>query len=526
MSNAAIIENPILRGFHPDPSWTWHNGRAWLATSSFGLVPGLPIHTSTDLVHWQPTAPAIDEDMGAKLFLKYIHDDTRGVFAPSIRSIGGALVIVSTVVSIEVDRAMADGCDPDELRAMREANGNFALVSHDDGRTWEGPHWVSGAVGNDPDLFVDADGTAWWLAAHQSYNQRWPYQSDVYLRRLDMDSWTLSGPEHVLWHGALEGSVWAESPHLFRHDGMYYLLAAEAGTSRLHAQSVARSSTLTEYFEGNPANPILTHRNLGSRYPVQNIGHCDVLRDDRGRWWGVCLGSRLVEGLSFMGREPFIFPVAWEDGWPVFAPGTGLVPRFVDAHTGRAAVVEPDDRTDTGTDGAISRIPADQLLRSPRQPGWLWTKVDHTDFAVFAGRAHEVRIQQTERDYAALTIDPIAREAQAIVVSHGTAETVWSGKYSDDIEYSIRLNGSILEFRAESPERQGADDHLAADSTTLTVRTGEVPITGTAAGGYPIPAASSPTAPPTSTLLASRSAAFLSTEEAGGYLGCLAGALR
>lgn len=539
---STLIENPILRGFHPDPSWVWHHGRAWLATSSFGLVPGLPVYTSTDLAHWDYAGPAIDEAMGGKLFLKYIHDDTRGVFAPSIRVIGDALVIVSTVVSIEVDRAIADGCDPDELRAMSAANGNFALVSHDDGRTWEGPHWVTGAIGNDPDLFVDDDGTAWWLAAHQSYNPKWPYQSDIYLRRLDLDTWTLSGPELVPWHGALEGAVWAESPHLFRHDGRYYLIAAEAGTSRLHAESVARSTSLTEYFEGNPANPILTHRNLGSHYPVQNIGHCDMLRDDDGRWWGVCLGSRIVKGYSFMGREPFVFPIEWEDGWPVFAPGTGLVPRFVDArHTGADAEASAERTDANGTDQAISRVPADRLLRSPRQPGWLWTKVDHTDFTIFAdviagadsdaaiAPTREVRIQQTESDYAALTIDPATREVRAIASAHGVAETLWTGPYDETAAYSIRLNGTITEFRVE-PASAMDDAGATATGTdcepTLLVRAGEVPEASIAAGGYPVPDTSSPVTPTESTLLASRSAGFLSTEEAGGYLGCLAGVLR
>lgn len=346
MNGTAPIINPVLHGFHPDPSWMWHDGKAWLVTSSFGLVPGLPIYTSADLAHWDYAGAAIDATVADKLFLGYIASDERGVFAPSIRALGSAIVIVSTVVSIDSRRALADGADPDAIAAMERANGNFALVSHDGGATWDGPYWVDGATGNDPDLFIDEDGTAWWVGSHQSVNPRWPYQSDIYMRRLDLDHWTLNGPEHVLWHGAMEGATWAESPHIVSKDGWYYLFAAEAGTERRHAQSAARSKSPIGPYQGDPCNPILTHRHLGRRYPVQNIGHCDVLRDDDGQWWGVCLGSRIIDGYSFMGREPFVFPVTWEDDWPVFAPGDGLVPRIVATDGSRAFAGRAGERAE------------------------------------------------------------------------------------------------------------------------------------------------------------------------------------
>lgn len=179
MNGTAPIINPVLHGFHPDPSWMWHDGKAWLVTSSFGLVPGLPIYTSADLAHWDYAGAAIDATVADRLFLGYIASDERGVFAPSIRALGSAIVIVSTVVSIDSRRALADGADPDAIAAMERANGNFALVSHDGGATWDGPYWVDGATGNDPDLFIDEDGTAWWVGSHQSANPRWPYQSDI-----------------------------------------------------------------------------------------------------------------------------------------------------------------------------------------------------------------------------------------------------------------------------------------------------------------------------------------------------------
>ncbi|MDU2420643.1 MAG: glycoside hydrolase family 43 protein [Bifidobacterium scardovii] len=553
MNGTAPIINPVLHGFHPDPSWMWHDGKAWLVTSSFGLVPGLPIYTSADLAHWDYAGAAIDATVADRLFLGYIASDERGVFAPSIRALGGAIVIVSTVVSIDSRRALADGADPDAIAAMERANGNFALVSHDGGATWDGPYWVDGATGNDPDLFIDEDGTAWWVGSHQSANPRWPYQSDIYMRRLDLDRWTLNGPEHVLWHGAMEGATWAESPHIVRKDGWYYLFAAEAGTERRHAQSAARSKSPIGPYQGDPCNPILTHRHLGGRYPVQNIGHCDVLRDDDGQWWGVCLGSRVIDGYSFMGREPFVFPVTWEDDWPVLAPGDGLVPRIVATdgnrasagrtgeHAGTAgsarsdATIDPGDTPDAAAhdDSSVDRpaswrsvaIGADHALHTPLQPDWSWAKVTETDFSVFTlpESTGEIRIQQNQGVYAALHFDADTRTAEGVIRNGGDRSVLWRRPIEDGKAYTIRLNGTRLEFRDE-PASAGAAD--AQPTTTaeppLRVRIGDAPHAGIAAGGYPLHRVN-PCVPPSSRLIAQCDAAFLSTERAGGYLGCLAG---
>ncbi len=66
----------------------------------------------------------------------------------------------------------------------------------------------------------------------------------------------LTGPEHVVWHGALENAVWAEAPHLYAIDGRDDLRAAEAGTEFHHAQSVARADAVTGPYVGSKGNPV------------------------------------------------------------------------------------------------------------------------------------------------------------------------------------------------------------------------------------------------------------------------------
>ena len=43
------IQNPVIRGFYPDPSICRANGKYYLAASSFQYMPGVPVLESEDL---------------------------------------------------------------------------------------------------------------------------------------------------------------------------------------------------------------------------------------------------------------------------------------------------------------------------------------------------------------------------------------------------------------------------------------------------------------------------------------------
>ena len=55
MTATITITNPILRGMNPDPSWIWDDEfqRIVLVTSTFELVPGLPIYVSERMVGYK-----------------------------------------------------------------------------------------------------------------------------------------------------------------------------------------------------------------------------------------------------------------------------------------------------------------------------------------------------------------------------------------------------------------------------------------------------------------------------------------
>jgi xylan 1,4-beta-xylosidase len=69
----------------------------------------------------------------------------------------------------------------------------------------------------------------------------------------------------------------------------------------------------------------LTHRHLGKDFPIQAVGHCDFVQTQNNEWWAVLLAIRPFEGKNLLGRETYMVPMTFENGWPVFNKGIGKV---------------------------------------------------------------------------------------------------------------------------------------------------------------------------------------------------------
>ena len=54
--------NPVIPGFHPDPSVVRVGEDFYLVTSSFEFFPGVPVFHSRDLVHWQQIGHVLTRD--------------------------------------------------------------------------------------------------------------------------------------------------------------------------------------------------------------------------------------------------------------------------------------------------------------------------------------------------------------------------------------------------------------------------------------------------------------------------------
>jgi alpha-N-arabinofuranosidase len=348
--------NPILPGFYPDPSICRVGEDYYLITSSFEYFPGVPIFHSRDLVHWRQIGHVLSRP--SQLNLDGVLP-SQGIYAATIRHHAGRFYMVTTL-----RRPAGDG---------QFSDSNFVVTAADPAGPWSEPVVLLDTPGViDPSLFFDDDGRAWYTANTRVAQPLYPGHRDIWMQEFDAERLCLVGERTVLWNGALKEASTPEAPHVYKIDGMYYLLIAEAGTYHDHAVTVARSEIVTGPYRGNPRNPILTHRHLGLDYPITNTGHADLVQTQTGEWWLVCLASRPCGGYFYnLGRETFLAPVRWEDGWPVVNPGHGRI-EFEGAAPNLPEHPWPPVPTCDPFDTPELALPWN-FLRTPRQPFWSLT---------------------------------------------------------------------------------------------------------------------------------------------------------
>jgi len=303
----AAVNNPILPGFHPDPTICRAWGKYYLATSTFAYFPGVPVYESADLIHWRQVGNVLTRDSQLPL-TNCAHSE--GIFAPTLRFHNGTFYMVTTNIS---------------------GGGNFIVTSQAPCGPWSEPYWLGGdAAGIDPSLFFDDDGSCWYVGQREKADRKYNGDCEIYLSRLDLETMRLTGPVTVLADGFQKNAVWPEGPHIYKKGGYYYLLHAESGTSFHHSVMAARSKNIEGPYEYCKSNPVLSHRHLGADFPVTSVGHADMVEDGTGNWYMVVLACRPEERYTLLGRETFLAKVVWEDGWPVVNPGVGRLEERVD----------------------------------------------------------------------------------------------------------------------------------------------------------------------------------------------------
>jgi len=354
--------NPILPGFQPDPSIVRVGKDYYVVNSSFGWIPGLPIYHSRDLVNWTQIGNAIPDSAVFNLPAVGIN---RGIFAPTIRHHKGLFYIITTCI---------------------ECGGNFIITAKNPRGPWSKPIWLDTVTGIDPDLFFDTDGRVWITNNDEPQG---PAQYDghraLWLQEYDPVQAKVIGPRTVLVDRGVkpeEKPIWSEGPHIFKKDGWYYLTAAEGGTSDDHRQTIYRSKKVTGPYTPGPNNPILTQRDLDPArpLPVYATGHADFVNLPGDKWWAVFLATRPYErNLTNLGRETFLLPVNWKDGWPEILPQGKAVPLRVrrpdlprsPRKTDYSKWVEDFNSTALGPQWLSRKTPASDWLSLTDKPGSL-----------------------------------------------------------------------------------------------------------------------------------------------------------
>ncbi|MBQ6253989.1 MAG: beta-propeller fold lactonase family protein [Bacteroidales bacterium] len=280
-----VIHNPIIPGYHPDPSICRVGEDYYIVNSSFQYFPGVPIYHSKDLANWELIGNVLDRESQIPLERA---NSWGGIFATTIRYHEGLYYMVTTNVT---------------------KGGNFFVTAKDPAGPWSEPVYLKQG-GIDPS-FLFEDGKCYMVSNPDG----------IQLCEIDPVTGEQLTESKLLWRGT--GGRYPEGPHIYKKDGWYYLLISEGGTEMGHNLTIARSRNIYGPYESNPDNPILSHfRRVAQDNQIQATGHGDLVEAPDGSWWITFLAFRRFGGdFHHLGRETFLAPVTWENGWPVVNGG-------------------------------------------------------------------------------------------------------------------------------------------------------------------------------------------------------------
>ena len=377
------VKNPILKGFHPDPSIIRVGADYYIATSTFEWWPGIRIHHSRDLVHWELIEYPLNRV--SQLDLKGV-GASQGIWAPCLTYDKGIYYLVYTVVK-------AFYCN------MYDTN-NYLVTAEDIHGPWSEPVPLN-HFGFDPSLFHDEDGRKYIVSMATDHRVPKKYAGRLVLQEYDPVRKRMVGPVRDIYTA---DHIFLEGPHIFKRKGWYYLFSADTGTGEEHGQTIQRSRDVWGPYEmyqaafmrrdhENEAWSILTSRHRKDIL-LQKAGHCDLVETPEGDWYAVHLCGRASDGYNppdaprfpgsrryMLGRETAIQKMRWtEDEW-LELDGGGTAPHTlvsIGKEDGEAvfeelrSVMDDFDRDSLDLDYQSLRIPMDgHYINLRERPGWL-----------------------------------------------------------------------------------------------------------------------------------------------------------
>jgi xylan 1,4-beta-xylosidase len=376
----ALIQNPILPGFFPDPSICRVGDDYYLANSSFEWFPGVPLHHSRDLMNWRQIGHALTR--ASQLDLRGVADSA-GVWAPSMSYADGQFWLIYTNI-----RNTGMG------RPFKDI-GIYLTTAKEITGPWSDPV-VLNNIGFDPSLFHDDDGRKWLLNIIWDFRKGHYRFAGIVIQEYDPRQRKLIGPMKKILQ---KQNILCEGPNLYKRDGWYYLMMAEGGTGWGHGISMARAKNILGPYELDPQPAVLTARDDVS-LPLQKAGHGELVETPAGEWYLAHLASRpLITGAAFnaaspdksetamqhaghrciLGRETCLQKVEWREGWLRLAGGghypkmSWPAPKNLPAQPWPAPP-QRDDFDAGKLDAAWSslRVPMDESWCSTKaRPGWL-----------------------------------------------------------------------------------------------------------------------------------------------------------
>jgi xylan 1,4-beta-xylosidase len=305
--NMLKAKNPIITGFHPDPSICRVGDDYYIATSTFQWFPGVQLYHSRDLINWEE----LPSPLSRKSQLDMVgNPNSGGIWGPCLSYCDGTFYLIYT--------------NTKNFHGIFKDTPNYLVTTRDIySGEWSEPIYLNSS-GFDPSLFHDDDGRKYLL------NMRWDHRVEfhdfagIVIQEYSEKEKRLIGKPKTIYKGTEIGAT--EAPHMYKRNGYYYLMVAEGGTMYNHGIRMARSKELFGTYESDPM-PLLTARN-NPESPLQRTGHGSLVDTKNGEWYVPYLCGRPIgeRGRCILGRETAIAQVVWdENGWIRLKDG-GVVP--------------------------------------------------------------------------------------------------------------------------------------------------------------------------------------------------------
>ncbi|MBM0142753.1 family 43 glycosylhydrolase [Segatella copri] len=296
--------NPLFYDEFSDPDIIRVGEDYYLAGTTMHSVPGLVVLHSKDLVNWEFSSYCFDRFDDSDDFNLRNGKEAygQGIWAPAIRYHNGKFYIFSNI----------------------NGHGLQVFISDSAKGPWK-HHQIKGDI-YDLSVLFDDDGKIY--AIHKYGN--------VTVTELKPD---LSGPVEGSSKVVIpEGNAMGEGHHIYKINGMYYILSADY--SPMGRMQCARSKSIWGPYEtcvisereSFGYSAAWTVNNVGLGRPVPEDGFkfktnkpsdetliCStihqggIVQAPNGKWWGVSM-----QDFNAVGRTVCLSPVTWVDGWPYF----------------------------------------------------------------------------------------------------------------------------------------------------------------------------------------------------------------
>ena len=383
--------NPLFYDEFSDPDILRVGDDYYLAGTTMHAVPGLVILHSKDLVNWENMAYCFDRfDFPEDRFALKNHEEIygQGIWAPCIRYANGQFYVFSNV----------------------NGKGLQCYTAKD----IKGPWTHHNMQGNIYDLGVlfDDDGKIYAIHGYGT----------VKCTELKTDmSGPVEGTDRVI---IPEGNGIGEGHHIYKIDGMYYLISTDYmpngrtlcsrsksiwgpyetrviqadETYGYHAASLTQVPRGTKYRIGEDGTKFALGPLDKDATACSNAHQGGIVQYKDGSWWAL-----FMQDFHSIGRTVCLMPMTWEDGWPMVglkgnlgrAPRTWFKPGAASPSATEGTAIAPshDSQTTEGSAWGV-RAPYDRSETfDGKQLGRVWQWNHNPDDKLWSLKKGRLRIQ-------------------------------------------------------------------------------------------------------------------------------------